>query len=159
MTSNVGIKRSHNIDNKTRRRFLEFFIEKVRKGHQTPIFRSSITFILKDGITIFPGTPIFLENRRSHLHHDSFSGFLSSISTSQHRCTSHHRRPNLTWTKKPPMASAAITTITATTALPETETRIAIQSGRTMIASDKKSLNPSKNIIANALTNATSPTM
>ena len=57
-------------------------------------------------------TPIFLENRRSHLHHDSFSGFLSAISTSQHRCTSHHHRPNLTWTKTPPMASTAATTIT-----------------------------------------------
>ena len=104
-------------------------------------------------------TPIFLENRISHRHHDSFFGFLSAISTSQRRCTSHYRRPNLTWTKTPPMASAAITTIAATTALPETESGIAIQSRGTVIASERKSLNPSKNRIANALTSATFPTM
>ncbi|RVX14447.1 hypothetical protein CK203_017249 [Vitis vinifera] len=57
------------------------------------------------------------------------------------------------------MASAAITTIAATTALPETESGIAIQSRGTVIASERKSLNPSKNRIANALTSATFPTM
>ena len=35
------------------------------------------------------------------------------ISTLQRCCTPHHRRPNLTWTKTPPMVSGAATTITA----------------------------------------------
>ena len=35
------------------------------------------------------------------------------ISTLQRCCTRHHRQLNLTWTKTPPMASAAATTITA----------------------------------------------
>ena len=46
----------------------------------------------------------------------------------------------------------------ATTTLPETESGIAIQSRGTVITSERKSLNPSKNRIANALTGAISPT-
>nr|CAN81054.1 hypothetical protein VITISV_032524 [Vitis vinifera] len=56
------------------------------------------------------------------------------------------------------MASAAITTTAATTALPEIESRIAIQCRGTVIASERKSLNPSKNRITNAITGSISPT-
>ena len=48
-----------------------------------------------------------------YLHHYTVVG--TAISMLQRRCTPHHRRLNLTWTKTPPMASIAIAITTITT--------------------------------------------
>ena len=146
VTFDAGIKRSHNTD-KPPDSYLDsrhtFFLSPFSlfslvfspsKHHF--LWFSFISFI---SFFLFPSLSISMESHHCpqftlattghrrcdllYLHRYTVVG--TAISMLQRRCTPHHRRLNLTWTKTPPMASIAIA--------------IAITTITTIIAVDKAS--------------------
>ena len=149
MTSNAGIKRSRNIDNRTARHLLEFCIEKgevhncqhssppsspltnMKPAFSTKIQREQVALqrhqeeIAEQERRVEQQLPQARSPSADHssctadhrrcdlLYLHRYTAVRTIISTLQRCSIPHHRRPNLTWTKTPPMASAVATTITA----------------------------------------------
>ena len=150
VTSNAGIKRSRNIDNRTARHLLEFCIEKgevhncqhssppsspltnMKPAFSTKIQREQVALQCHQeeiaeqerrveqqlprarSPSTYPSSYTAGHRRCDLLYLHLYTAVRTIISTLQRYYTPHHRRPNLTWTKTPPMASAAAaTTITA----------------------------------------------
>ena len=138
VTFDAGIKRSHNTD-KPPDSYLDsrhtFF-----PSHFSPfslVFSPSkhhflwFSFISFISFLLFPSLSISMESHHCpqftfattghqrcdllYLHHYTVVG--TTISMLQRRCTPHHRRLNLTWTKTPPMASIAIAIAIAITTI------------------------------------------
>ena len=147
VTSNAGIKRSRNIDNRTARHLLEFCIEKgevhncqhssppsspltnMKPAFSTKIQREQVALqchqeeIAEQERRVEQQLPRARSPSTDHssytaghrrcdlLYLHLYTAVRTIISTLQRYYTPHHRRPNLTWTKTPPMASAAATII------------------------------------------------